>query len=169
QLTEDVAVAQPSAAVVQRDLRRIVGHTAPGAEADGVTVRAAEVVEPESRVKLAGVILDQGELRPAHRAVHPARGGGDGGAGGHIASSAKVTAAPAMLHVFRNTLREKSSCMLRTSPPGQGWSGRLIGRVHPAINVTSRSGRRKPAERPRCLRRREWRLGTPRAAGWCAR
>ena len=48
QVAERVAVAQPLAAVVQRDLRRIVGDAAAGAQAGRVGMGAPEVVEPES-------------------------------------------------------------------------------------------------------------------------
>src|SRR5262245_40234812 len=32
-----------------------------------------EVVEPEARIVAPGIVLDEGELRPPHRAVEPAR------------------------------------------------------------------------------------------------
>ena len=35
-------------------------------------MRAAEVVQPEGKVVLAGVVLDQRQLGPPHRAVEPA-------------------------------------------------------------------------------------------------
>ena len=75
ELAEHVAVAQPRAAVVERNLRRVVGHAAAGAQAGRVGVGAPEVVEPEADVELRRVVLDQGELRPAHRAGDPGRRG----------------------------------------------------------------------------------------------
>ena len=75
QLAERVAVAQEAAAVVERDLRGVVGDAAAGAEARSVAMGAAEVVEPERQVEPARVVLDQRQLSPAHRAVDPARGG----------------------------------------------------------------------------------------------
>ncbi len=73
ELAEHVAAAQPRAAVVEGDLGRVVGDAAAGAQAGGVGVRALEVVEPERDVELHRVVLDQGELRPAHRLVDPRR------------------------------------------------------------------------------------------------
>ena len=46
---ERIAVAEPRAAMVQRNLGRVVGDDAAGAEAGGVGVQAAEVVQPELR------------------------------------------------------------------------------------------------------------------------
>ena len=78
---------------------------------------AAEVVEPESRVELSGVILDQGELRPAHRAVDPGRGRRGGGAANLLGQGEQRTD---MLHVFKNTLRERSFFMRCTTPRDSG-------------------------------------------------
>jgi len=66
QFTEAVAIAQETAAVVQRNLGGIIGHAAAGAQADGVAMGALEIIQPEFGVILAGVILDQRELPPAH-------------------------------------------------------------------------------------------------------
>ncbi len=73
QLAEGVAVAQPRAAVMQRDLGGIVGHAAAGAQAGGIGMGAPEIIQPESEVVLAGVVFDQRQLRPAHGPVNPAR------------------------------------------------------------------------------------------------
>ena len=54
QLAEGVAIAEPLAAVVERDFGGVVGDAAAGAEAGGVGVGAAEVVEPEGEVELPG-------------------------------------------------------------------------------------------------------------------
>ena len=75
QLAEDVPIAEPRAAVMEGNLRRVVGDAAPGAEADTVGARAPEVVEPEVDVELRRIVLDQRELRPAHRSVDPRRRG----------------------------------------------------------------------------------------------
>ena len=63
QVAERIAVAQPLAAVVQRNLGRIVGDAAAGAQAGGVGVRALEIVEPEVEVVVA-----RDRLRPASTA-----------------------------------------------------------------------------------------------------
>ena len=73
EFTKHVALAKPGAAVMERHLRRIIGHATPRAEAHRVRAGALEVVEPELGIELARVILDERELRPAHGFVHPAR------------------------------------------------------------------------------------------------
>ena len=78
QVAERVAVLHPRRTMVQRNLRRVVRDAAPGRKARGVGVHALEVVEPEPRIVGLGIVLDQGELRPAHRPVEPAGGGGRG-------------------------------------------------------------------------------------------
>jgi sulfite exporter TauE/SafE len=50
---------------VQRDLGRITGYAAAGAEAGGVGAGATEIVEPKLRVIAPGVILDQLLIMPA--------------------------------------------------------------------------------------------------------
>lgn len=70
---EGIGLAKPLAAVVKRNLRRVIRHAPTGAEANRVGARALEVIEPELRVELARVILHERELRPAHRFVHPTR------------------------------------------------------------------------------------------------
>jgi len=57
--------------MVEGDRRRIVGHAAARAEAGSIRVRPPEEVEPELRVIALRIILDQGELRPAHWLVEP--------------------------------------------------------------------------------------------------
>ena len=52
---------------------RVVRDAAAGAEADAVGARAPEVVEPEADVELRRIVLDERELRPAHRPVDPRR------------------------------------------------------------------------------------------------
>ena len=71
ELAEAVAVAQEAAAVVQRDLRGVVRDSPAGAQTRRVTVRPLEEVQPEVDVVLDGIVLDQGQLRPAHRPVEP--------------------------------------------------------------------------------------------------
>src|SRR3954470_10806631 len=60
-----------TAAVVHRDPCRIVGDGAAGAQAGRVAVRPPEEVQPECDVVLDRIVLDQGQLRPAHRAIEP--------------------------------------------------------------------------------------------------
>ena len=56
---------------------RVIGDAAAGAKAGRVGVRAAEVVEPERGVEVAGIVFDQRELRPAHGAIDPTWRDGD--------------------------------------------------------------------------------------------
>ena len=74
ELTERVAIAKEPAAMVERDFRRVVGHAPAGRQAGRVGVSALEVIEPELRVVLAGVVLDERQLCPSHRLVVPAGG-----------------------------------------------------------------------------------------------
>jgi hypothetical protein len=72
QVAERVAIAEPLAAIVQRDLRRVVRHASAGAQARGIRLRALEVVEPEIQIVLARIVFHQRQLRPAHGPVEPA-------------------------------------------------------------------------------------------------
>ena len=84
-LAEGIGVAEELAAVVERDLGGVEGYAAAGAEAGRVAVGALEIVEPELRVVIAGVVFDEGDLGPAHGAVIPLRFaslGGERGSGG---------------------------------------------------------------------------------------
>src|SRR5438876_10572497 len=56
QLPEGIGFAHPRAAPVQWDLGGIVRHASSGAETGGVGVDAAEVIEPELGVVMAGVV-----------------------------------------------------------------------------------------------------------------
>ena len=58
QFAEDVAVREPLAAMVKRNLGRVIRHAAAGAQADCVRTGALEIIEPELQVKLAWIILD---------------------------------------------------------------------------------------------------------------
>ena len=81
-IAERVAIAEPWT-VMQRNLRRIECHAAARAQTCGIGVGAPKVIEPEIDIKLAGVVLHQSELRPAHRAIEPfGRIGGGGNAAG---------------------------------------------------------------------------------------
>src|SRR5262245_45191278 len=75
QFAEAIAVAQILAAVVERNLGRIVGHATAGGKAGRVGMSPAEVVEPERGIILARIVFDQRELGPAHGTVIPARRG----------------------------------------------------------------------------------------------
>src|SRR5207253_9118867 len=71
EVAERVTLFQPLAAVMQGDAGRVVGNTATGAEADRIGLCSLEVFKPEAGIELAWVILNQGNLRPAHRFVNP--------------------------------------------------------------------------------------------------
>ena len=102
-------------------------------------MRALEVVEPERRVEVYRVVFDQGELRPAHRAIDPARGRGgcEVGVGGPVSLRSERDHRAAMLPFFRNTLRERSSRMRRTAPANRGRSGATRRLGTPLININS--------------------------------
>ncbi len=72
QLTERIAIAQPCAALLQRNLSRIERDHAACAQAGRVGMDAAKVIEPELAVVVAGIVLDKRKLRPAHGPVVPA-------------------------------------------------------------------------------------------------
>ncbi len=78
QISEWVGVAEPAAAVMKGDPRGIKSHASTGAETSGIGVGAFEVVEPELKIELAGVIFNESELRPAHGAIDPAWFGAGG-------------------------------------------------------------------------------------------
>ena len=67
-----VALAQPLAAVVERDLRRVVGDNAACAQCGGVRVQRLEVIEPERWIEMPRIVFDERQLNPAHRSIEPA-------------------------------------------------------------------------------------------------
>ena len=73
QIAERILVAEPLTAMVERHLGRVIRDAAAGAQTNRVRACALEIVEPELRIELAGVILDECELRPTHRSVCPGR------------------------------------------------------------------------------------------------
>ena len=91
QLSEGIAVPQPEAPVMERHLRRVVRDHPPGAQAHRVAVAALPEVGPEAHVQLRRVVLDQGELAPAHGPVEP---GGTNGPGRSVRSTLRAEARP---------------------------------------------------------------------------
>ena len=85
-VSEGIRVAQPLAAVVQRNLRGVEGHAASGAEAGRIGVDLLKIIEPEGEVVISRIIFDKGQLRPAHRTVVPS------GVADHAAGSAPLRA-----------------------------------------------------------------------------
>ena len=75
---ERVAGSEPLTAVVERNLCRVVRHDAAGAQSRGVGMQPPEIIKPERRIELAGIVLHEGQLHPAHRPVEPAGYGGLG-------------------------------------------------------------------------------------------
>ena len=86
QIAKHVAVAEPLARMMERNLRRVVGHASAATQASRRGLGPPEIVQPKAKVKLAGVVLDQRELRPAHRFVDP-RGSGSNRGRGRLVSS----------------------------------------------------------------------------------
>jgi len=72
-LAERITIAEPLAAMVERKVRRIIRDASTRAQADGIRPSALEVIEPEWQVEAAGVLFDEGELRPTKRARDPGR------------------------------------------------------------------------------------------------
>src|ERR1700678_1441679 len=70
-VAERVGVAQPLAAVVQRNLCGIEGDATSSAEAGRIGVDLLKIIEPKSEVVISRVVFDKGQLRPAHGAVVP--------------------------------------------------------------------------------------------------
>ena len=113
EIAERIAVAEPLAAMMERHRGRVVRDASAGAQAHGVGLRAAEVVEPERRVELPRIVLDERELRPAHRTVDPrgirraaaARGSRECAGAIRGERSPSVTAAPATAVRSRNSRR----------------------------------------------------------------
>src|SRR6266702_2412862 len=66
EFAEHVAIVEPGAAVMKRNLGGIVSDATSTAETDAVGARALEVVEPEGGVEVGWIVLDQCELRPTH-------------------------------------------------------------------------------------------------------
>ena len=75
EFAEHIAVAEPRAAMVKRNRRRVIRHATAAAQAHRVGFRARKIIEPERQVELARIVLDERELRPAHRLVDPRRRG----------------------------------------------------------------------------------------------
>ncbi len=73
QFTQHIAIPKPDAAMVKRNLGRIVRNAPASTQTDAVRSRAFEVVQPESQIKMCGIIFNQRELRPAHRLCSPCR------------------------------------------------------------------------------------------------
>lgn len=71
-LAERITGAKKFAAIVKRDFGGIKGYTTTGAEAGGVGVNLLEVPQPHCQIVVAGVILCECHLSPAHRPVEPA-------------------------------------------------------------------------------------------------
>src|SRR5439155_24818854 len=71
EVAERVGIAEPLTAVMKGNRCRVIRDATARAQAGCVRRGALEVIEPELRIELAGVVLDEGELRPAHWAVNP--------------------------------------------------------------------------------------------------
>src|SRR5437764_308059 len=69
--SERVRVAEPAAPVVQRDFRGIVRDDTAGAQCCSIGMETPEVIQPELRLEVPGIVLDERELDPPHRAIEP--------------------------------------------------------------------------------------------------
>src|SRR5262249_44459352 len=76
QISKGIGVMHPGTAMMVRNLGRVVSDASTGTEAARVTVSALRIIQPELQIVLAGIVLHQGELPPAHRFIAPGRSGG---------------------------------------------------------------------------------------------
>ena len=74
QFAKRIGITQPLAAMMKRNLCRIIRHAAAGAQTGRIRMRASEVIEPKLQIEFPRVILNQRELRPAHGLLNPSRG-----------------------------------------------------------------------------------------------
>src|ERR1019366_5579160 len=73
-VAECVHGPEPSASIVERNLSWIKSDNASRAQAGRIGMNALEVVEPEREVAITGIVFDECQLGPAHRAVIPSSG-----------------------------------------------------------------------------------------------
>jgi hypothetical protein len=59
--------SEPDAAVVKRNIGRVVRDTTSATKADALRACALEVIEPKTWIEVSRVIFNKGELHPAHR------------------------------------------------------------------------------------------------------
>src|SRR5204862_2820289 len=71
QLPERIRITQPLTAMVKGNFRRITSHAPSAAQADRIRSSPFETIEPKLPVEFAWIVLNERELRPAHRFVHP--------------------------------------------------------------------------------------------------
>src|SRR4030095_5260085 len=72
EVAERIGTSEPLAAMMERNIRRVICDASSGAQADGVRAGSFEIVEPELKIELSGIVLDKCQLSPAHRFVAPA-------------------------------------------------------------------------------------------------
>src|ERR1035438_7011546 len=70
-VAESVHGPEPSASIVERDFSWIESDNAPRTQAGRIGMDALEVVEPEREAVIAGLVFDECQLGPTHRAVIP--------------------------------------------------------------------------------------------------
>ena len=78
QLAKGITITQPRAAIMIGNLGWVIGGVATGAETSGISFDPLKIIKPKVEIIVARIIFNQGELRPAHRAVEPSRCGGCG-------------------------------------------------------------------------------------------
>src|SRR4029078_8078810 len=61
---------------MQRNFGGVEGNAPARAKTSGVGMDTLEIVEPESRIVVSRIVLDEGQLCPAHRTVEPGVRGG---------------------------------------------------------------------------------------------
>src|ERR1035438_4891688 len=70
-VAECVHGPEPSASIVERDFSWIESDNASRAQAGRIGMDALAAVEPESEVVITGIVFDECQLGPTHRAVIP--------------------------------------------------------------------------------------------------
>src|SRR5581483_9456527 len=70
--SKGIAITEPFAAVMQRDLGWIKSDASAGVKQRCLRVTLLEVIEPERKVVISGIVFDETQLGPAHRPIVPA-------------------------------------------------------------------------------------------------
>src|SRR3954462_14708137 len=72
EFAEWISVCEPLAAMMKGNRRRVISDAAAGAQTGGVPFSATEIIEPELRIELSGIVLDKRQLGPPHWFIDPA-------------------------------------------------------------------------------------------------
>src|SRR5579875_1403072 len=76
EISEAVPITQPFAPIVHRDLCWVEGYATSGTETSSVHMNSTEIVKPEVRIVVSGIVFHERDLCPTHRPVVPTGGRG---------------------------------------------------------------------------------------------